>query len=104
MRRKVYFEPNVEHFTATFDEVLPIQGQSAYEIAVNKGLFVGTEEEWIASLHGKDATTFFPQISKDKILSWTNDGNLPNPTPVDLNPFDDWVEDGESEYEWEDET
>lgn len=47
---------------------------------------------------------FVPSISDDKILSWTNNGGLDNPDPVDLNPFDEWTEDGDviSEYEWED--
>lgn len=31
------------------------RGYSAYEIAVQNG-FVGTEEEWLASLHGADGT------------------------------------------------
>ena len=48
---------------------------------------------------------FVPSISEDKILTWTNNGGLDNPDPVDLNPFDEWTEDGdiESEYEWEEE-
>jgi hypothetical protein len=33
-----------------------LDGKSAYEIAVEHG-FVGTEEEWLASLHGKDDET-----------------------------------------------
>ena len=47
---------------------------------------------------------YTPHISEDKILSWTNNGGLDNPEPVDLNPFDEWSIDGdiESEYEWED--
>jgi hypothetical protein len=32
-----------------------VDGDSAYEIAVNNG-FVGTEEEWLESLHGEDGT------------------------------------------------
>ena len=31
-------------------------GQSAYEIAVDNG-YIGTEEEWLASLKGIDGTT-----------------------------------------------
>ena len=48
---------------------------------------------------------FVPSISDDKILRWTNNGNLENPNPVDLNPFDEWTEDGDvvSEYIWEEE-
>jgi hypothetical protein len=59
---------------------------------------------------GSDTTTgvvFVPHINEDKILSWTVkegiDGTEVIP-PVDLNPFDEWSEDGDivSEYEWED--
>lgn len=50
---------------------------------------------------------FVPSISEDKILSWTivdNDDDVVIPDPVDLNPFDEWSNDGDlvSEYEWED--
>ena len=52
-----------------------------------------------------DGVTFVPQISDDLILSWTNDGGLENPEPVDLNPFDEWNEidgvESTSEYIWE---
>lgn len=52
-----------------------------------------------------NGVTFVPHISDDRILSWTNDGGLDNPEPVDLNPFDEWStlpEEGiETEYEWE---
>ena len=39
---------------------------------------------------GTRGTTFIPQISEDYILSWTNDGGLDNPGPVDLYPHDEW--------------
>lgn len=53
----------------------------------------------------KDGVTFIPHISDDLILSWTNDGGLDNPDPVDINPMDEWneidgVETG-SDYTWE---
>ena len=52
-----------------------------------------------------DGVTFIPHISEDYILSWTNDGGLQNPDPVDLYPHDEWSnvpEEGiESEYEWD---
>ena len=38
-----------------------LDGKSAYEIAVEHG-YVGTEEEWLASLHGKDGIT--PDMSE----------------------------------------
>lgn len=33
---------------------------------------------------GKDGATFIPSVSEDGILSWANDGGLPNPEPVDI--------------------
>lgn len=38
-----------------------LDGKSAYEIAIEHG-YVGTEEEWLASLHGKDGIT--PDMSE----------------------------------------
>lgn len=54
----------------------------------------------------KNGVTFIPHISDDYILSWTNDGGLDNPAPVDLYPHDEWIElnDGPetpTEYKWE---
>ena len=54
---------------------------------------------------GADGVTFIPSISEDLILSWTNDGGLENPDPIDISPFNDWVElgdDGETstQYVW----
>ena len=83
------------------------QGKSAYQVAVEDG-FVGTEEEWLESLKGKDGqngrdgqngtngidgqdgedgidgVTFTPTVSPEGIISWTNNGNLPNPDPVNI--------------------
>lgn len=33
---------------------------------------------------GKDGVTFTPSVSEEGILSWTNNGNLPNPDPVNI--------------------
>lgn len=57
-------------------------------------------------IDGGDGVTFIPHISDDYILSWTNDGGLENPEPVDLYPHDEWIElnDGPetpTEYTWE---
>ncbi len=52
----------------------------------------------------KSGVVFIPEISEDKILTWTNNGGLNNPAPVDLNPYDEWVDDETvSEYIWEEE-
>ena len=57
------------------------------------------------SVAGANGVTFIPHVSDDYILSWTNDGGLENPEPVDLYPHDEWSnvpEEGiESEYEWD---
>lgn len=52
----------------------------------------------------QSGVVFVPEISENKILSWTNNGGLDNPAPVDLNPYDEWVDDETvSEYIWEEE-
>lgn len=33
---------------------------------------------------GRDGVTFIPSVSEEGIISWTNDGGLPNPEPVDI--------------------
>lgn len=57
-----------------------VVGYSAYEVAVQEG-FVGTEQEWLASLKGDtgntgatgadgdDGTTFFPSVSAEGVIS-----------------------------------
>ena len=67
---------------------LPEYYISAYSLAVNAG-FAGTLEEWLQSLHGQDGvdgtvgTVFYPQVVNG-VLSWTNEGGLPNPAPVNI--------------------
>ena len=33
---------------------------------------------------GQSGATFYPDVSADGIISWTNDRELPNPTPVNI--------------------
>lgn len=33
---------------------------------------------------GKNGATFIPTVSNDGVISWTNDGKLPNPVPVNI--------------------
>lgn len=71
-------------------------------------VFVLTRDrEWVkeeSSGSGEDGATFIPHIDENKILSWTNDKDLPNPEPVDLNPHDEWStvpEEGiKTSYRW----
>ncbi len=60
----------------------------------------------LGNIPGASGVIFVPHIDDKKVLTWTNDGGLENPAPVDLNPFDEWVnvEDGgetQSQYVWE---
>lgn len=37
---------------------------------------------------GKDGVTFIPSVSKEGLLTWTNNGDLPNPDPVNIRGSD----------------
>lgn len=37
-----------------------------------------------SSSAGGDGTTFIPSVSSEGVISWTNDGGLPNPDPVNI--------------------
>ena len=50
------FKENNGTFNGSFGELKVINGKSAYEIAVEEG-FIGTIDEWLESLHGKDGYT-----------------------------------------------
>ena len=39
--------------------------------------------------NNSSGVVFIPSISEDGVLTWTNNGNLDNPAPIDLTPFDD---------------
>lgn len=49
---------------------------------VNWGVIEGAKGDTGAT--GATGATYTPDVSVDGVLSWTNNGNLPNPTPVDL--------------------
>ena len=49
----------------------------------------GGVQQWInggalQGPQGADGTTFTPSLSEDGLLSWTNDGGKPNPSPVSV--------------------
>lgn len=81
-----------------------IPGKSAYTIAIENG-FEGTEKEWLSSLKGDPFTYsdftpeqltglvgprgntgpyFIPAIDAEGNISWSNNGNLLNPTTINL--------------------
>ena len=48
-------------------------------------------------VNGKNGYTFTPAVSPEGVLSWSNDGNLPNPEPIDIKgPKGDQGEKGEN--------
>ena len=64
---------------------------------------IGNNEEVVTS-----SVVYVPHIDGDKILTWTPTkvtDDLVEIPATDLNPFDEWTEDGDinSEYEWEEE-
>lgn len=48
----------------------------------------------VNGIDGKDGVTFVPTITEDGVLSWTNNGNLPNPPSINLLEGDIWNEFG----------
>lgn len=54
----------------------------------------GDEFKAFPGLKGDDGTTFYPHVSAEGVISWTNDGGKQNPDPVNIKGAD-----GESAYE-----
>lgn len=48
----------------------------------------GDEFKAFPGLKGEDGTTYYPHVSADGILSWTNDGGKSNPDPVNIKGAD----------------
>ena len=86
----------------------PVVSITSCEVNVDGDLVVVLSDGTVINaghVTGADGVTFIPSISDDLILSWTNDGGLKNPDPIDISPFNDWVElgdDGETstQYVW----
>lgn len=90
--RTPYFNVSVDGFA-----------DDEYSIITNKvKIYVDPNQKLEDSLNS--GVVYVPSISDDKILSWTNNGGLKNPDPVDLYPFDEWTDDDtNSDYIWEEE-
>lgn len=65
MNIPVKFVDQTEKIETRVEDFVPIYGKSAYQIALDNG-FVGTEEEWLDSLHGEDGEDgYTPQKGTD---------------------------------------
>lgn len=45
---------------------------------------IDLENEQQETVKGENGATFIPSVSSNGVISWTNDQNLPNPTPVNI--------------------
>lgn len=70
MRMNVLFSENNMNAVAEFSEDNHTFDTDVGEVAVIN--------------EGQDGATFIPSVSADGVLSWTNDGKLPNPVPVNI--------------------
>lgn len=83
----------------TPDDVLtlPIDceaGSEAFVIETSQYYMLNNNKEWkeysnngnggTSGIEGKDGATFIPSVSKDGVISWTNNKNLKNPTPINI--------------------
>ena len=116
-RGKNYSEPLDENNMCTVPVEVLYQGY--FQVSVHGGgiitnmVRVPVTEEYKDSGVGdgehncKGGKVFVPEIDDRKILSWTIQDigdNLTVPSPTDLNPFDEWVDESStSDYIWEEE-
>ncbi len=63
-------------------DVMFKQNDMALQPQFNEKIQIGTNGVGI---------TFYPSVSGDGIISWTNDGNLPNPDPVNIKGKDGYT-------------
>ena len=70
MKLDLSFEQNQQNINVSFSE-------SGAEFNTNFG-------EASVIHEGQNGATFYPEVSADGIISWTNDRELPNPNPVNI--------------------
>ena len=74
------------HSVKLYGDTIPQAGQIV-KVIVPQGnqslawFFIGSAN---GDPSGSTSTVFIPSVSSDGIISWTNDGGLPNPTPVNI--------------------
>lgn len=63
-------------------EGVPAGGTAGQVLAKASGADYDTE--WVNGGSGGQGTTFTPSVSQEGVISWTNNGGLPNPEPVNI--------------------
>ena len=91
MSHKVKFNTTPDPLVAKFTT----QGVGIVNASINEDgdliiVLSSGKEENLGKVRGDNGVTFVPSISVDKILSWTNDGELVNPDPIDLETNVEW--------------
>lgn len=61
-------------------EILP-KPSTNLEVLQNSAANLEIESEIVPGIRG---ATFIPSVSEEGIISWTNDGDLPNPDPMSI--------------------
>ena len=57
---------------------------SAADVASGKVFYAANGVQTVGTADYHDGYTFYPAVSSVGIISWTNDGDLPNPDPVNI--------------------
>lgn len=83
-------------------------GIETFEVDENDNIIITLTDGRVIELGnipGASGVVFIPHIDEKGILTWTNNGNLENPEPYDLNAHDEWTtlpEEGiVTDYVWE---
>jgi len=74
-------EPSTEVYDQIMEMLNEISSEKIPEEKIKKSVFEYLDENDMEIIPGY---TYCPEVSKDGWLTWTNDGNLENPTPVNI--------------------
>ena len=73
---------NAASFAETAAHIAGVASKNANDAAKEAEKVVNRAEN--GEFNGKDGAVFIPSVSKDGIISWTNDGGLSNPQPTNI--------------------
>lgn len=68
---------------STLMDISDTDAQAA-DVAVGKVFYAANGVQTVGTASYRDGYTFYPAVSSAGIISWTNDGDLPNPDPVNI--------------------